>query len=182
MISIRTLALALALAVSAHAQGYFASVITTATAANKDYLTIFNGSASSTIKVLVVQLAPTPTAAVVGIAATVTISFTSDAGAACTLVPVVKIDSINPNVPTGIVAGTNCTTDATVTQNIIGCGVDTEETRTQTVAICYSSLLGRQAITLRPGQGIMIRNSAMPSVGAVGVYVEMMISAAGVQG
>ena len=156
------------------AQTYIASANSTAAAASKDYLTLFNASGSGKVlKVVSATVRMGNTAAVTGAGAIFVISRVSTAGTTCTAQTIRLIDSANAAVPAQVTANTNCTTDPTVSYDYTTCSVDLEETRPSVTNYCYKfENTGGQPLTLREGQGIMLKTTAVVPVGLATVTIE----------
>lgn len=161
---------------------YNAAIISNASAASKDYLTIFNGVGSLKIlRITRIRAAAAPTAAITGLVAALTMSKVSTAGTTCTAVTIRALDSNNNPLPAQITVNNNCTTDPTVTFSWGGCAVDTEETRANNVIECYHSafynpgnplVTAAQPIVLREGEGIMVANTALAPAGPISLNIE----------
>ena len=154
---------------------YIATLISQTTGASRDYLTLFNASGSGKIlRIMRVQLSTAPTAAIGAGIAALTGSVVSTAGATCTTVTVQLLDSTNPAVPAQVTANNNCTTDATVTFDVFGCAVITEETTGAfNTGLCYKhEASGQQPITLREGQGLLLKNTALAPTGLISLTIE----------
>ena len=157
-------------------QTYMATVVGSAAAASKDLINLFNGVGSGkVIKLMKVAVAQGNAAAVTtGLVASITMSKTSSAGATCTAITVRPLDSTNSAVPAQVTAGTNCTTDPTVAWDWKGCHIMTEESAAVADEdFCYVyDDGGKQPITLREGEGLLLKTTALNAVGAVTINIE----------
>ena len=113
-------------------------------------------------------------AAVTGLAQSYRISRTSTAGATCTARTIVLVDTTNAAVPAQVTAATNCTTDPTVAADLLTCAISGDETHAQDPeGICYQFFSnGGQPITLREGEGLMLKSSALSGAYPVSAAIE----------
>lgn len=154
---------------------YVAAVFASAAAANKDHLHFFNAAGSGkVIKVRKIKIAPEFAAAVSGLAQAYRISRTSTAGATCTAVTIALVDTNNAAVPAQVTSSTNCTTDPTISASLLTCAVSGDETHAMDPeGICYKYMQnGGQPITLREGQGLMVKSSALSGAYPVSISIE----------
>lgn len=145
-----------------------------ASAVSQDYLTLFNGAGSG--KVLFIQrvtLSSGNIAALAGKVVAMEYHIVSTAGTTCTAVPIRWLDSTNGSVPGAIAGSSVCTVDP-VSMFVLGaCSFNTDETAPSPMVDCYRFLnVGGQPITLREGQGIMLKNTALAPVGLVTPIIE----------
>ena len=156
------------------AQTYFASRSSTASAASQDYLTVFNASGSGKIlRIQRITLASGNTAAVAGVAVAMEYHRVSTAGTTCTAVTIRLADSTNTAVPAQVTSTSVCTTDPTSTFVFGGCSLNTDETSPSPMVNCYLFPgVGGQPITLREGEGIMLKNTALAPVGLLTPTIE----------
>lgn len=147
---------------------YFASVVASVAGANKRHLTIWNGHASVVVRVYDIRVATASTAAVAGLVIPLTVQRISAAPTGGSAATLVKADSQNPNVPASITVTTGDTGGATEV-GPVGCGVVSgEETAAMVSDNVFSSPLdGSQPLVLRQNEGLVIRQGALASAGAI---------------
>ena len=155
-------------------QTYFASVFASAAAASKDHLNIFNASGSGKIiKIRAIRIAPEFAGAVTGLAQSFRLSRYTTDGATCTSITIALTDTTNTVVPAQVTAKTNCTTDPTVLTDLMTCAASGDETHAMNNTPCYRyESNGGQAITLREGQGLIIKSSALSGAFPVTITIE----------
>jgi hypothetical protein len=161
------------------AQTYFATAVSAASAASKDYLNLFNASGSGKIlRILNIGVISDNTAAIAGVGATLRINQITTAGSTCTALTIQKADSTNAAVPAQVTFTTNCTTDPTIGFTIGSCHTAVDEAQVLNQGIgedgnCYRfANNGGQPITLREGQGINLVHNAVAPVGLITIFVE----------
>lgn len=160
---------------AAEGQSYVANVFASTAGASKDHLSLFNASGSGkVIKIRKVKIAPEFAATVTGLAQAYRVSRTSSAGATCTGRTIVLVDTTNGAVPAQVTAATNCTTDPTVDADLLTCAISGDETHAMDPeGICYQFFAnGGQPITLREGQGLMVKSSALSGAYPVSIAIE----------
>jgi hypothetical protein len=156
-------------------QTYTATVLASAAAASKDHLNIFNAAGSGKVlKILSITAAPQLAATVTGVLQSFLIQTTSTAGVTCTALTIRLEDTNNAAVPGTVTANTNCTTDPTSTFDWIVCSQDGEEARSANSndGNCYRHQgNGGQPKTLREGQGLSVRSTALSGAWPVHVHI-----------
>jgi len=158
-------------------QTYFATAIRGASgAAVRDYLNLFNAAGSNKVlKIVSIRASSDNTAAVTGLGWTAELNVTSTVGTTCTAITIRLADSNNAAVPAQVTSSHTCTTDPVVTFEWAACQLNTDEAAVlRGPAECYRfENSGGQPVTLREGQGIMIRTSnAVAPAGLVTVTIE----------
>jgi len=156
-------------------QTYIASVFASAAGASKDFLNVFNASGSGKVlKIRKVKIAPELSAVVTGLVQSFRLSRYTTDGSTCTSVTVALADTSNSAVPAQVTAKTNCTTDPTALTDLLTCAVVGDETgAVDPEGICYQYFNnGGQPITLREGQGLMIKSSALSGAWPVSISIE----------
>jgi len=153
---------------------YYASVTASTAGANKRHLTLWNGHASVVVRVYRIIAAGAPTAAVTGLVIPLTVSRISSAPTGGSAGTLVKSDSDNPNVPASITVTTGDTGGA-VEVGPVGCGVVSgEETSAAGGGVLFDAPIdGSQPLVLRPGEGLVVRQGALASAGAVTIVAKV---------
>lgn len=152
---------------------YFASVLGAASAATKDYLNIFNATGSGKIpKILRITASMDSAAAVTGLQPGFTVSRYTTDGATCTAITIQLADTTNTAVPAQVTAKTNCTTDPTALTDLFRASFYPDETQPGTQEIYLFRNNGGQPITLREGQGLMLKSGATAPVGVMSITIE----------
>jgi hypothetical protein len=153
---------------------YYASVIASVAGANKRHLTIWNGHASVVVRVYGIRAATASTNAVTGLVIPLTVSRITAAPTGGSNATITKSDSQNPNVPASITITTNDTGGATEA-GAVGCGVVSgEETAAAVSDVLFDAPIdGSQPLVLRQNEGIVIRQGALASAGAVSIVAKV---------
>lgn len=138
-----------------------------AAAANRWHLIIFNGS-TSVVRITKIYVYPETTAAITGFPIGFRIFRTSSPGSGGTPLPINKLDTEDPDPPTGIIAMTNPTTAPSTTSLLCYVSTNPEETG----GASYPSVLyewhperRERAITLRQNQGLGIQQYGTAGAG-----------------
>ena len=153
---------------------YYASVVASVAGANKRHLTIWNGHASVIIRVYSVRVASATTGTVAGQIIPLYVARISTAPTGGSAGVIVKADSNNANVPASI----TCTIADTGGANElgpIGCGVVSgEETSSANGDMLFESIIdGSQPLVLRQDEGIVIKQGALASAGAITIVIKL---------
>jgi hypothetical protein len=153
---------------------YYASVVASVVGANKRHLTIWNGHASIVVRVYNIRASGAPTATATGLVVPLTVFRISSAPTGGSNAVVVKADSDNANVPASITVTTGDTGGAAEV-GAIGCGtVSGEETSAaQGDTIFDSPIDGSQPLVLRPGEGVLVKQGALASAGAISIVAKV---------
>lgn len=156
---------------------YFVSVLASVAGASKRHLTIWNGTAAQDLRILAVQASGAPTAAVTGqiIPLYVTRITTQPTGGSA--ITPSKAVAGNPNVPGTIECLTGATGGAAEEASPFGVGsVSGEETASLGESVLYKmELNGAQPVTLGPGSGLVVKQGALASAGAINVVVQASV-------
>ena len=157
-----------------------AAITNSAVGASKWHLGLFNGTgAGQPIEVLSVELVNHLTANNTGSATTFILTRTTAAGTG-TSIPVRKHDTRTPAVPSSVsILGTFTVSPTAPADNeLAAITVYTEETTGQTGLrdlFRADPCCGIEPITLHPGQGIGIQQTALASAGAVDIFIRFRI-------
>lgn len=158
------------------AQTYTAAVFSSAAAASKDHLNLFNAAGSGKVlRIRLISTAPQLAAAVTGLVQSFLVRQTSTVGATCTAITIRLSDNTNAAVPAQVTSSTNCTTDPTSSFDWLVCSINGEETSpmASTHGNCYRHPAnGGQPFTLREGQGISVSSGALSGAWPVHVRIE----------
>ena len=161
---------------AAEGQTYVAIVEASAAAASKDHLNLFNASGSGKVlKILSITANPDLAAAVTGLVQSFDIVRTTTAGSTCTALTIRLVDSNNAAVPAQVTASNNCTTDPTLAFILGGFSQDGEDARSANALYGNGYTFranGGQPWTLREGQGLSIRSSALSGAWPVTAAIE----------
>lgn len=152
---------------------YFVSALASAAGANKRHLTIWNGTAAQNLRILLVQAAGAPAAAVTGLVIPLYCARITTIPTGGSLVTPSKAVNANPNVPGTIECRTGATGGATEEASAFGVGaVSGEETAAAVESVLYQMVLnGAQPVTLEPGSGMVVKQGALASAGNINVVV-----------
>lgn len=158
---------------------YFVSVKQSTAGADKRHLTIWNGTSNQDLRVLLVQAASAPTAAVTGLVIPLEAKrITSQPTGGSALTPSKAVAS-NPNVPASIECLAGATGGAVEEASAFGVGtVSGEETAAAATSVLYQMTLnGAQPVTLGPGSGMLVKQGSLASAGAINVVVIVSVRA-----
>lgn len=148
---------------------YAACVAGSGVAANRHHLVIFNGS-NRVLRVMRVLLCPENTAAITGFWLGFRLYRTTTAGSGGTAITVAKMDTSDPDLPTGITVWTNPTTAPTLGPLVSTVGVNPEETGgCSTPTIAYEWLPWMKPLTLRTNEGITVQQYGTAGAGLINV-------------
>ena len=151
----------------------YVAYVASAAGGSKDQLNVFNASGSGKVlRISSINISTANTAAVSAAMLYFTIDKSSTAGATCTAVTIRLVDSNNAAVPAQVTAGTNCTTDPTSSFTYSACSVYGDEASSEprfATLNCYHA--EGQPITLREGEGIAIKQTAIAGAGTVGFQI-----------
>lgn len=153
---------------------YFVSTLASTAGASKRHLAIFNASGSGKIlKVYRVIASGAPTAAVTGLVIPLTIGRITTVPTGGTNPTICKADTTNNNVPGQITAHAAATGGATEEASVFVTGtISGEESSQGQTALMYESIInGTQPITCREGEGILIKQGALASAGALNACI-----------
>jgi hypothetical protein len=152
---------------------YFVSALGSAAGANKRHLTIWNGTAGQELRILSVQAAGAPAATATGQVIPLYCSRITTQPTGGSDVTPVKAVASNPNVPATIECKTGATGGAAEEPSAFGVGtVSGEETASLSESVLYSMVLnGAQPVTLAPGTGMVVKQNALASAGALNLVV-----------
>lgn len=167
-----------------HASGHMRGTIPTyswwrpftAGAANQRVIDIFNAVGSGvTVKLRKLFLHHNQ-ATVTGVPVNFDLSITSAAGTGGTTITGRKMDSVNdPNIPAAVTARYNATGGATVSYDLCGISVHTEETLPATGLAPMINWLAEGEdigdIVLNPGEGFLVEQITSTTVGVWGCWV-----------
>lgn len=157
------------------AQTYFATTSAIASAASQDAFNLYNASGSGkVIKVLSIRISQDGSAAVTGLQAAFTASRFTTVGATCTSGGIALADTTNAAVPAQVTVNKQCTTDPAGTLTTLGFfSFYADETNPSTQVLYEFFNNGGQPITLREGQGLMLRLGATAPVGVYSITAEI---------
>jgi hypothetical protein len=153
---------------------YYAGAIASVAGANKRHLCLFNASGSGKkVKVYRVAAAGAPTAAVTGLVIPLYTARITAAPTGGSAGSIAKADTTDANVPAQITTTLAATGGATEEAVPFGVGVVSgEETSAANEAVLYQSVLnGAKTMTLAEGQGIVVKQGALASAGAITIVV-----------
>lgn len=156
---------------------YFVAALNSTAGADKRHLTIWNGTAAQNLRILLVQASGAPTAAVTGqVIPLYATRITTQPTGGTSLTPS-KADAGNPNVPGTIECKTGATGGAAEESSPFGVGtVSGEETASLCESVLYQyALNGGQPVTLAPGTGMVVKQNALASAGAINVVVQVSV-------
>jgi len=156
---------------------YTAVVYASAAAASKDHLNMFNGAGTGQVyRIYSITINPDLAAAVTGLVQSFQIRRTTSGGTTCTGLSETSFDSSQPSTHANLNTNSNCTTDPTepANPNILGCSINGEETQASNSAYgnCYRHIPGNRPFTLREGEGITIRSTALSGAWPVTITVQ----------
>lgn len=154
---------------------HFVSASASAAGANKRHLALFNAAGSGkVIKVFRVQAAGAPAAAVTGLTIALYCTRITSAPTGGTGATISKTDTINAPLPAQITATLAATGGAAEEASFIGCGVVSgEETASANETLLYAAAVnGAQPLTLREGEGVVVKQQALASAGAINVVIQ----------
>lgn len=156
---------------------YYASVIASVAGASKRHLTIWNGHATLVLRVYHIRAAGAPTAAVTGLVIPLYVAKISSAPTGGSAGTIVAADSQNAAVPGTITATVGATGGATE-DGPVGCGVVSgEETSAANGDTLFESPIdGSQPLLLRPSEGVVVRQGALASAGAVSIVARVGVA------
>lgn len=156
------------------AQTYYATTPAVATAASQDALNLYNASGSGkVIKILAIRVSQDGSAAVTGLQAAFVASRFTTVGATCTAGAITPADTTNAAVPAQVTVNKQCTTDPAGTLTTLGYySFYADETNPGTRVLYEFLNNGGQPMTLREGQGLMLKLGATAPVGVYSVTVE----------
>lgn len=145
-------------------------------AASLDVLTVFNASGSGKVlRVIKAYGGAVAAGAVTGGSAYFKFDVVSTVGTTCTAVTIQKLDSNNAAIPAQVTANGTCTTDPVSTFTYSNGHFRTEEAAVDAPEIVEFYLFnnsGGQPITLREGQGVSIKQTALAAAGDCGFWIE----------
>ena len=152
---------------------YYTGVLASTAAANKRHLALFNAAGSGRIaKIYTITAAPAPTAAVTGMVIVLHAVRITTVPTGGTNPGVGKNDTVDdPNLPAQITAMANATGGAAETGPPFGAAtVSGEETQSGSSDDVYRAD-GTKPIVLREGEGVLVKQGALASAGAVNVTI-----------
>ena len=153
---------------------YYVSALASVAGASKRHLAVFNASGSGKLlKVYRVIAANAPTAAVTGLVIPLTVGRITTVPTGGTNPTINKADTTNADVPAQVTAHAAATGGATEEASTFGAGVVSgEETSAGANALMYESIInGTQPIICREGQGILVKQGALASAGAINACI-----------
>lgn len=153
---------------------YYAGVLNSAAAANKRHLCIWNGHASVVVRVYNIIASGAPTGTVTGQVIPLYVSRISSQPTGGSAATITKADTDNPNVPASIAVTTGDTGGAAEV-GPIGCGtVSGEETSSASGDVLFDAPIdGSQPFVLRPGEGLVVKQNALASAGAINIVAKV---------
>ena len=153
---------------------HVAAIFNSALSASKNHLGLFNAVGSNmTLDIYRIDVDSHLTAVNTGIASSFTLLRTTAAGTG-TAIAFRKLNTNAPNLPSQITALGTFTVAPTITANseLAGKSVYSEETTGQTTkAPLFEAVAGLNPLRLREGEGIVLQQSALASLGAVNIFV-----------
>lgn len=158
---------------------YFVSANASGAAANKRHLCLFNASGSGKIiKLFRISAAGSPTLAVTGQTIALYATRITSAPTGGSNATIVRADTTNPALPAQITAMLQATGGAAEEASYFGCGVVSgEETASANESVIYQAAVnGAQPLTLREGEGIVVKQGSLASAGAATVVVAFGVS------
>lgn len=153
---------------------YYTGVLASTAAANKRHLTLFNAAGSAkVIKVYWVTAAPAPTVAVTGLVVVLHALRITSAPTGGTNPGLGKNDTLEDSAPAQISAMAGATGGATESGPPFGAGtVSGEETQSGATTDVYRSRVdGTKPMIFREGEGMLVKQGALASAGAVHVTI-----------
>lgn len=153
---------------------YYASVVASSVSANKRHLSIWNGHASLVVRVYDIKAAGAPTGASAGQVVPLTVFRISSAPTGGSAATITKADALNANVP-GTITATTGDTGGAAEVGAVGCGVVSgEETASGPGDALFTAPVdGSQPLVLRPGEGLVVKQGALASAGAITVVARL---------
>jgi len=154
---------------------YSACVAASAVAANKHHLVIFNGS-TSIIRIIKIYLFPEQTATVTGYNMGYRLYRTTSAGAGGTSITVNKMDTTDPDLPSGVIVWTNPTTAPALSTLVSVASVNPEESGGAGYpSILYWWMPWEKPLTLRQNEGITVQQYGTAGVGLLNVVAVFQV-------
>jgi hypothetical protein len=154
---------------------HYVAVIASAAGASKRHLAIFNGASSTeTLKILEIRASGAPTVAVTGLVVPLVVYRITAAPTGGSTVTPGEAVTADANLDANVVLMAAATGGATEAAAVAAGVVSGEETASANSDLLYQAPIdGRKPLTLVAGEGILVKQGALASAGAISVVVTM---------
>jgi hypothetical protein len=153
-----------------------AAVINSTVAADKNHLSLFNSGGALPLEVWRVEVLSHLAATVAGTGASFYLHRTTALGTGGSAATIRRSETRGATVPTSVQAQANVTLSPAASTELAGLPVSTEEagnaiTSGKNELFQANPLAGVQPIVLWTGEGIVVRQAALASAGAVSIFI-----------